>query len=142
MHKKSKLAELRSYSVLLWSRDIEEECARLTGQAIPGPGERVHVVNDWIHTLIMERRKAGGLGIPAPLLTRMFSIMSQGMEGYENCRCGKVATSQILDGYSGTSLQFTCSDNSVLHPFTFLELLLATLTAVSIKSSCFLKEIP
>ncbi|GMH35646.1 hypothetical protein BSKO_03514 [Bryopsis sp. KO-2023] len=56
------------------------------GRIIPGAGERVHVVNDWIHTLIMERRRAGGLKIPAPILTRMFSIMSQGMEGYENCR--------------------------------------------------------
>lgn len=65
-------------------------CSSLTtagsGQLFPGPGERVHIVNDWIHTLIMERRRAGGLDTPPPILTRMFAIMSQGMEGYENCR--------------------------------------------------------
>lgn len=41
----------------------------------------------WLQQAIMERRRQGGLQVPAPLLTRMYQLLSDGMLGYEQCRC-------------------------------------------------------
>eukprot|EP00892_Ulva_mutabilis_P012037 jgi/Ulvmu1/9205/UM005_0305.1 len=51
---------------------------------------RVHTVMAWLQQAIMERRRQGGLQVPAPLLTRMYQLLSDGMLGYEQCK--KLAT--------------------------------------------------
>jgi hypothetical protein len=53
----------------------------------PRQTSRVHSVMAWLQQCIIERRRAGGLAVPAPLLTRMYQLLSDGMFGYEQCRC-------------------------------------------------------
>lgn len=56
------------------------------GMYAPRPQNRVHTVMAWIQQTIMERRRRGGIQVPAPLLTRMYQLLSDGMLGYEQCR--------------------------------------------------------
>lgn len=53
----------------------------------PRSASRVQTVMTWLQQCIMERRREGGLQVPAPLLTRMYQLLSDGMLGYEQCRC-------------------------------------------------------
>lgn len=57
------------------------------GMYAPRSSSRVHTVMSWLQQAIMERRRQGGLLVPAPLLTRMYQLLSDGMLGYEQCRC-------------------------------------------------------
>lgn len=52
----------------------------------PRSASRVQTVMTWLQQCIMERRREGGLQVPAPLLTRMYQLLSDGMLGYEQCR--------------------------------------------------------
>lgn len=40
----------------------------------------------WIHQIIQERRRDNGLAIEAPILTRVYQVLSEGMLGFEQCR--------------------------------------------------------
>jgi len=46
---------------------------------------RVFLVFTWVQDVLIRRKKEGGLGIPPPILSRMFQEMSNGMLGYNNC---------------------------------------------------------
>lgn len=61
-------------------------CLLENGLYAPAPTERVHMVMAWIQQIIMERRKEGGIDVPAPLLTRLYHVLSDAMLGYEQCR--------------------------------------------------------
>ncbi|CAD7699638.1 unnamed protein product [Ostreobium quekettii] len=61
--------------------------ARLSnGVVVPGPAERVQVVMSWVHQIVLERRREGGLAIEPPILTRVYQVLSEGMLGYEQSR--------------------------------------------------------
>lgn len=53
---------------------------------IPGAGERVHTVADWIQALCVRRRREGGLAVPPPVASRIFHVISDGLASFENCR--------------------------------------------------------
>lgn len=40
----------------------------------------------WIHQIILERRREGGLAIEPPIMTRVYQVLSEGMLGFEQCR--------------------------------------------------------
>lgn len=56
------------------------------GLAAPKDVDRVQTVMAWVHQLIIERRREGGLNIDAPILTRVYQVLSEGMQGFEQCR--------------------------------------------------------
>ncbi|CAD7698726.1 unnamed protein product [Ostreobium quekettii] len=61
--------------------------ARLSnGAQVPGPAERVQVVMSWVHQIIQERQREGGLAIEGPILARAYQVLSEGMLGYEQSR--------------------------------------------------------
>eukprot|EP00803_Ostreobium_quekettii_P004807 evm.model.scf_1129.1 EVM.evm.TU.scf_1129.1 scf_1129:2455-5702(-) len=91
------------------------------GIGVPGPSERVQVVYKWICDLILDRRREGGLRVEPPLLTRCFQVLSQGMEGYAQCR--KLAETPfpfpyvqfIIGGLVAFSIMFSITVNSYIH---------------------------
>ena len=52
----------------------------------------------WLQQSIMERRRLGGIQADAPLLTRMYQLLSDGMLGYEQCRCVVYSLGCLLQG--------------------------------------------
>jgi len=44
--------------------------------------ERVHVVLGWLHSLLVKRRKTGGLGHDAPIVSRIYQVLSDGTLPY------------------------------------------------------------
>ena len=46
--------------------------------------ERVHMVLSWIHRLLVRRRKAGGLAHDAPIVSRIYQVLSDGNLWYLN----------------------------------------------------------
>ncbi|GMH38627.1 hypothetical protein BSKO_06511 [Bryopsis sp. KO-2023] len=65
---------------------VSRGCRLSSGLVIPGPAERVQVVMAWIHQIILERRREGGLAIEPPIMTRVYQVLSEGMLGFEQCR--------------------------------------------------------
>lgn len=39
-----------------------------------------------MHQLIIERRRNGGLNIDPPIMTRVYQVLSEGMQGFSQCR--------------------------------------------------------
>ncbi|KAF8057858.1 hypothetical protein HT031_005804 [Scenedesmus sp. PABB004] len=48
--------------------------------------DRPLVVLAWLQQLLLERQAAGGLRLPAPILARVYTSLSDGMHAYEQCR--------------------------------------------------------
>jgi hypothetical protein len=42
--------------------------------------ERPYIVLTWIHQVLMERQREGGINVPAPLLNRAYHLLSDGMQ--------------------------------------------------------------
>ena len=70
------------------------------GQYTPAPFERVHAVQAWLQTYIMDRHREGGLPVPPPVLTRLHQVLSDAMLGYEQCRCATTLLSSRTMKYA------------------------------------------
>ena len=43
-------------------------------------------MSSWLHQLLIERRRSGGLNIEPPIMSRVYQVLSEGMIGFEQCR--------------------------------------------------------
>ena len=57
---------------------------------MPGATERVTVVYAWLHQLLQDRLREGGLTTDAPIGSRMWQVLSEGYLQYEQCRLAAI----------------------------------------------------
>lgn len=48
--------------------------------------ERPYLVMAWIQELLVDRQRQGGLDVPAPILSRPYQLLSEGLTAFEQCR--------------------------------------------------------
>ncbi|WIA42693.1 hypothetical protein OEZ86_008645 [Tetradesmus obliquus] len=48
--------------------------------------DRPLLLLSWVHELMLQRQTAGGLRMPAPILARVYTGLSDGLTAYEQCR--------------------------------------------------------
>ena len=53
---------------------------------MPGAAERVNICYAWIQQLLQQRMRMGGLAIDAPILSREWQLLSEGLLAFEQCR--------------------------------------------------------
>lgn len=58
---------------------------------MPGAAERVNICYAWIQQLLQQRMRMGGLAAEAPILSREWQLLSEGMLAFEQCRWGCLA---------------------------------------------------
>ena len=53
---------------------------------MPGAAERVNICYAWIQQLLQQRIRMGGLAADAPILSREWQLLSEGLLAFEQCR--------------------------------------------------------
>jgi hypothetical protein len=64
---------------------------RRAGIYAPAPTERVHSIFTWLQQLIIERIHAGGCKAPPPVQSVIQGVLSDLIQGYEQCMCAHSA---------------------------------------------------
>merc|ERR1712137_52547 len=75
--------------------------------------ERVHLVMTWLVKELVARRKAGGVAAEAPIVSRIYQVLSDGMLGYLNAI--KLADTPFPFPYAQLNAVF-CIINLVIFP--------------------------
>ena len=66
---------------------------------MPGAAERVNICYAWIQQLLQQRMRMGGLAIDAPILSREWQLLSEGMLAFEQCRWDRVQEDTMTEMY-------------------------------------------
>eukprot|EP01025_Chloroclados_australasicus_P009970 TRINITY_DN13879_c0_g2_i10.p2 TRINITY_DN13879_c0_g2~~TRINITY_DN13879_c0_g2_i10.p2 ORF type:complete len:252 (+),score=12.30 TRINITY_DN13879_c0_g2_i10:727-1482(+) len=65
---------------------ISREVHMRHGVFAPNSYDRVSCVAAWVESLLIRRLKSGGFNVPGPLVSHLFTVMSEGMLAFEHCR--------------------------------------------------------
>ncbi|KAI3436472.1 hypothetical protein D9Q98_005889 [Chlorella vulgaris] len=60
--------------------------ANSQGKYVRGAAERLYTLYFLVHERFRQRLTEGGLDMPAPILTNMYTSLQKGMDGFEQCR--------------------------------------------------------
>lgn len=58
----------------------------VAGHHVHGAPERVNIVYTWVHQLLQDRLRDGGLFQAAPIGARIWQLLSDGYGQFEHCR--------------------------------------------------------
>ena len=83
-------------------------------RGVAASSERCHLVYTWLLKELVMRRKAGGLAADAPIVSRVYQVLSDGMLGYLGAR--KLADTPFPFPYAQLNAGF-CLVNLCLFPF-------------------------
>eukprot|EP00210_Caulerpa_lentillifera_P008077 g7712.t1 len=113
------------------------------GLDVPKDTDRVQTVMSWIHQLIIERRRQGGLNVEPPILTRVYQVLSEGMQGFEQCR--KIADTPFpfpwAQFVAACLLSYALTVPIVISSFVTAPLLAVVLDVISVVTYYALNEV-
>jgi predicted membrane chloride channel (bestrophin family) len=69
--------------------------------------DRPHVVESWLLEVLVKRKVAGGLAVSAPVLARVYALLSEAVMGYEQCR--KIAETPFPFAFAQFMVVGACS---------------------------------
>jgi len=101
----------------------------LEARKMQASSERVHVVLGWIHRLLVQRRKQGGLAHDAPIVSRIYQVFSDGTLWYHAAL--KVVDTPFPFAYAQLN-SFICLVNLALFPVVVVDKVASLPLAVAI----------